>query len=67
MNLPKQGNVEARDARDPAVAVTEAWPFTPAEHRAMLANTDPGEYDLRPLRTAPGKNPIPAVSHIWAA
>lgn len=27
--------------------VPEVWPFTPAEHRAMLANTDPQEYDLR--------------------
>jgi ferredoxin len=53
--------------RDPAVAVREAWPVTPPEHHAILANTDPGEYDLRPLRTAAGKNPIPAVSHIWAA
>jgi cation diffusion facilitator CzcD-associated flavoprotein CzcO len=28
--------------------VPEVWPFTPAEHRAMLANTDPSEYELRP-------------------
>jgi cation diffusion facilitator CzcD-associated flavoprotein CzcO len=27
--------------------VPEVWPFTPAKHRAMLANTDPGQYDLR--------------------
>ncbi|OBI94645.1 monooxygenase [Mycobacterium alsense] len=27
--------------------VPEVWPFTPAEHRAMLARTDPGQYDLR--------------------
>jgi cation diffusion facilitator CzcD-associated flavoprotein CzcO len=26
--------------------VPEVWPFTPAEHRAMLANTDPGQYEL---------------------
>lgn len=29
--------------------VPEVWPFTPAAHRAMLANTDPGSYDLRPV------------------
>ena len=27
--------------------VPEVWPFTPAEHRAMLANTDSARYDLR--------------------
>ena len=27
--------------------VPEVWPFTPAEHRAMLANTDRGQYELR--------------------
>jgi cation diffusion facilitator CzcD-associated flavoprotein CzcO len=27
--------------------VPEVWPFTPGEHRAMLAKTDPGQYDLR--------------------
>jgi cation diffusion facilitator CzcD-associated flavoprotein CzcO len=27
--------------------VPEVWPFTPGEHRAMLAHTDPGQYDLR--------------------
>ncbi|WP_255382334.1 NAD(P)/FAD-dependent oxidoreductase [Mycobacterium sp. E2699] len=27
--------------------VPEVWPFTPAEHRAMLAKTDLREYDLR--------------------
>jgi hypothetical protein len=27
--------------------VPEVWPFTPAEHRAMLAKTDRREYDLR--------------------
>ncbi|OBI10369.1 flavin-containing monooxygenase [Mycobacterium scrofulaceum] len=27
--------------------VPEVWPFTPGEHRAMLASTDLGEYDLR--------------------
>jgi cation diffusion facilitator CzcD-associated flavoprotein CzcO len=27
--------------------VPEVWPFTPAKHRAMLANPDPGQYDLR--------------------
>ncbi|ORV84886.1 monooxygenase [Mycobacterium interjectum] len=27
--------------------VPEVWPFTPAEHRAMLAETDLREYDLR--------------------
>jgi cation diffusion facilitator CzcD-associated flavoprotein CzcO len=27
--------------------VPEIWPFTPARHRAMLANPDPGQYDLR--------------------
>ena len=27
--------------------VPEVWPFTPAEHRAMLAHTDPHEYELR--------------------
>ncbi|MGD1173645.1 flavin-containing monooxygenase [Mycobacterium seoulense] len=27
--------------------VPEVWPFTPAEHRAMLANPDLGQYDLR--------------------
>lgn len=32
--------------------VPEVWPFTPGEHRAMLANTDPGEYDLRRHVTA---------------
>ena len=26
--------------------VPEVWPFTPAEHRAMLANPDPGQYEL---------------------
>src|ERR1700744_770014 len=28
--------------------VPEVWPLTPAEHRNMLANPDPGQYDLRP-------------------
>ncbi len=27
--------------------VPEVWPLTPAEHRRMLANPDPGQYDLR--------------------
>jgi len=27
--------------------VPEVWPFTPAEHRAMLAKTDPARYELR--------------------
>jgi len=27
--------------------VPEVWPFTPAKHRAMLANVDPEQYDLR--------------------
>jgi cation diffusion facilitator CzcD-associated flavoprotein CzcO len=27
--------------------VPEVWPFTPAEHRAMLAHTDSARYDLR--------------------
>jgi cation diffusion facilitator CzcD-associated flavoprotein CzcO len=27
--------------------VPEVWPFTPGKHRAMLAKTDPGQYDLR--------------------
>jgi hypothetical protein len=25
----------------------EVWPFTPGEHRAMLANTDLDQYELR--------------------
>lgn len=33
--------------------VPEVWPFTPAKHRAMLANPDPGHYHLR-VRTAAG-------------
>lgn len=32
--------------------VPEVWPFTPGEHRAMLASTDLGEYDLRRHVTA---------------
>lgn len=32
--------------------VPEVWPFTPAKHRAMLANTDPAQYDLRRHSTA---------------
>ena len=28
--------------------VPEVWPFTPAEHRAMLANPDFGQYDFWP-------------------
>lgn len=32
--------------------VPEVWPFTPGEHRAMLANTDLGQYDLRREVTA---------------
>ncbi|MFZ1176959.1 MAG: NAD(P)/FAD-dependent oxidoreductase [Mycobacterium sp.] len=32
--------------------VPEVWPFTPAKHRAMLANTDAGQYDLRRHSTA---------------
>jgi cation diffusion facilitator CzcD-associated flavoprotein CzcO len=32
--------------------VPEVWPFTPAQHRAMLANTDPGQYELRRLAAA---------------
>ncbi len=32
--------------------VPEVWPFTPAQHRAMLANTDPAEYELRRYSTA---------------
>jgi len=28
--------------------VPEVWPFTPAEHRAMLANPDLGQYDFWP-------------------
>lgn len=32
--------------------VPEVWPFTPGEHRAMLANTDLGQYDLRRNVTA---------------
>jgi cation diffusion facilitator CzcD-associated flavoprotein CzcO len=27
--------------------VPEVWPFTPGEHRAMLANPDPGQYEFR--------------------
>jgi cation diffusion facilitator CzcD-associated flavoprotein CzcO len=27
--------------------VPEVWPLTPGEHRSMLANPDPGQYDLR--------------------
>lgn len=27
--------------------VPEVWPFSPGEHRAMLANTDVAQYDLR--------------------
>jgi cation diffusion facilitator CzcD-associated flavoprotein CzcO len=27
--------------------VPEVWPFTPGRHRAMLANTNPGEYEFR--------------------
>ncbi len=25
----------------------EVWPFTPGKHRAMLANPDPDQYELR--------------------
>jgi cation diffusion facilitator CzcD-associated flavoprotein CzcO len=32
--------------------VPEVWPFTPAAHRAMLASTDVGQYDLRRHATA---------------
>jgi cation diffusion facilitator CzcD-associated flavoprotein CzcO len=32
--------------------VPEVWPFTPAAHRAMLASTDLGQYDLRRHATA---------------
>ncbi|MGZ4515149.1 MAG: flavin-containing monooxygenase [Mycobacterium sp.] len=32
--------------------VPEVWPFTPGEHRAMLANIDLGQYDLRRHVTA---------------
>ena len=28
--------------------VPEVWPFTPAKHREMLANPDPGQYEFRP-------------------
>jgi len=34
--------------------VPEVWPFTPGEHRAMLAKTDPAEYDLRRHAAARG-------------
>ena len=51
--------------------VPEVWPFTPAEHRGMLANPERDQYDLRRRMIAPegnaGENPVPAVSHIWAA
>ncbi|WP_156689587.1 flavin-containing monooxygenase [Mycobacterium sp. Marseille-P9652] len=32
--------------------VPEVWPFTPAAHRAMLADVDAGQYDLRRHATA---------------
>ncbi len=33
--------------RDPAVAVVGAGMSGVAKHRAMLANSDPGQYDFR--------------------
>ena len=33
--------------------VPEVWPFTPAKHRAMLANPDPGQYDFRSYAVEP--------------